>query len=101
MVVQMDIIPSSRVYAGANAEDGVCLADAALRDVLKKDYPEVWERMQNRRSFITEQLGIPLQPEVLPMSDLVAQYYPLLLNREKKFGIAAPGPQDRVPAEHR
>lgn len=101
MVVQMDIIPSSRVYAGANAEDGVCLADAALRDVLKKDYPEVWERMQNRRSFITEQLGIPLQPEVLPMSDLVAQYYPLLLNREKKFGIAASAPQDRVPAEHR
>lgn len=88
MVVQMDIIPSSPVYAGVNAEDGICLADEALRKELEENYPQVWQRMQRRRAFMTEQLGIPLRPEVLPMSDLAGQYYPLLLCSTKKFCIA-------------
>jgi hypothetical protein len=68
-------------YGGASAEDGVALADEALRNELREHFPETWNRMQRRRSYIIDVLGIPLDESVLPMSDTVGYLRPLLLAR--------------------
>lgn len=86
-LVQLDIIPDMPPYGGVNAEDGVCIADQALRDELARDYPEVWARMQRRRDYMKDALGINLKPEVLPMSDIAGWYSPLILSRGMGFKI--------------
>jgi len=85
MLVQMDIIPAVKNFVSANAEDGICLADAALRDDLCKRYPDVWNRMQKRRDYMMNELGIALKEEILPMSNLAGRYSPYLLNHEIAF----------------
>lgn len=83
MCVQMDIIPyPPKPYAGANCEDGVALADEALRREIEEKHPEAWTRMQARRRHMTEVLGINLRPEVLPLSNLAATYRPYMLNKD-------------------
>ena len=88
MVLQMDIIPKLPPYAGASAEDGVALADAALRQELQTNFPETWARMQRRRDYIINVLGIPLDESVLPMSDTVGYLRPLLLARGKALRVS-------------
>lgn len=85
MMIQMDIIISVPNRAGVNAEDGILLADESLRDQIKKQYPEVWERMQARRDYMRQILGIPISEEVLPMSQTCGYLRPYLL--EKKKGV--------------
>lgn len=70
MVLQSDIIPvgSSPGFV-ANVEDGVALADERLRAELRSRYPELWGRVEGRRRFMTEVLGIRLSEDVLPLSD--------------------------------
>lgn len=85
MIFQVDIIPSVAGYGGASAEDGVAIADKALREELAESYPEVWERMQARREYMINTLGIQLNPEVLPMSTLNGYFRPYLLNKEFAF----------------
>lgn len=46
MMFQMDIIVSVPGYAGANAEDGILLADEELRKQIAVQYPDMWGRMQ-------------------------------------------------------
>lgn len=84
MCFQMDIIPvSDHCYASPNCEDGIVIADEALRQELKQRYPRVYQRMEQRRRFMIEQLHIALKPEVLPMSNLTGLYRPFMLNRDK------------------
>lgn len=80
MMMQMDIIPSIPGYGGANAEDGIAIADEALRDELRSSYPTAWERIQERRRFMNEELGIELREEILPMSDMCGYMRPYILN---------------------
>lgn len=88
MCVQMDIIPvSDRRYASPNCEDGIAIADEALREELKLRYPKVYERIEARRKFMMEQLNIRLKPEVLPLSNLTGLYRPFMLNREKALVV--------------
>jgi hypothetical protein len=76
MALQLDIIPATgTAYHTSNIEDGVMLADEALRDDLAARYPGLWQRVTTRRQFMADVLGIRLRPEVLPMSDL-AGYLP-------------------------
>ncbi|GIN58344.1 hypothetical protein J8TS2_26630 [Lederbergia ruris] len=82
---QVDIIPSVSGYAGASCEEPIAIADDALRSELKNSYPEVWNRMQTRRKYIKEVLNINIADEVLPLSDTVAFYTPLLLNKTLAF----------------
>jgi Metallopeptidase family M24/Creatinase/Prolidase N-terminal domain len=73
MALQCDIIPSTGTdYFTTNIEDGIGLADESLRRELKTQYPEAWTRIEGRRKFMTETLGIRLKPEVLPFSNLAA-----------------------------
>lgn len=87
MMFQVDIIPSIPGYGGANAEDGIVLADEELRAELSEQYPELWERIQKRREYMIQTLGIQLRPEVLPMSTINGYYRPYLLNKKYAFTV--------------
>ena len=82
MLFQFDIIPSVPGYSGASCEGGVVLADEHLRAVIQNEYPGMWSRMQARRSYLIEEIGIKLSEEVLPMSNAAAYYRPFFLNKE-------------------
>jgi hypothetical protein len=80
MALQMDIIPvSAGPFCVANAEDGIALADEALRSELASGYPEVWKRIQARRQFMREALGLRLRPEVLPLGNTPGLFPPYFL----------------------
>jgi hypothetical protein len=80
MALQLDIIPATgTAYHTTNIEDGVALADDALRAELADHYPGMWERVSRRRAFMAAALGIELKPEVLPMSNLAGYLPPLWL----------------------
>ena len=71
MAMQVDIIPATGTpYFTTNIEDGIALADDALRASFAAAYPEAWARIQARRSFMRDALGIDLHPDVLPLSNL-------------------------------
>ncbi len=79
--VQVDIIPAAGApYYGANIEDGIALLDAQGRDELKSSFPEVWGRIEARRAFMADVLGIRLKPEVLPLSNLAGAMPPFWLS---------------------
>ncbi len=82
MLFQIDIIPSVPGYGGISCESGVLLADEGLREEIKKEYPEIWNRIQKRRVYIQEELGIHISDEILPTSNATAYCRPFLLNRE-------------------
>ena len=49
MALQMDIIPVSKgAKVCANMEDGIVLADEALRNEWASRFPESWHRIQQR-----------------------------------------------------
>ena len=58
MALQLDIIPATgTVYHTSNIEDGVALADAALRAELASRYPGMWQRVRARRAFMADVAG--------------------------------------------
>lgn len=73
MALQCDIIPATGTdYFTTNIEDGIGLADAALRAEIEGRFPETWARITARRAFMSQVLGIDLKAEVLPFSNLAA-----------------------------
>ena len=81
MAVQMDVIPATgSKWFTSNLEDGVALADADLRAAFAEKFPEAWRRIERRRAFMIETLGIRLRPEVLPFSNIPAYLPPFLLS---------------------
>ena len=81
MALQMDIIPiSKKGFVCANMEDGIVLADAKLRAEWANRFPKSWKRIEARRAFMIEKLGIQIREEVLPMSNIPAYYAPYFLN---------------------
>jgi hypothetical protein len=81
MIFQIDIIPSIKGYAGVSAEECIALADQPLRHDLATHYPDVWQRIQKRRGYISDVLNIHLSEEVLPMSNMVGYLRPFLLDK--------------------
>jgi hypothetical protein len=79
----MDIIPvSKKEFVCANMEDGIVLADEALRNEWSERFPASWKRIQQRRSFMIDEIGINIKQEVLPLSNIPAYYTPYLLNKK-------------------
>jgi len=79
--IQVDIIPATNSpYFTSNIEDGIALLDEPGRDELRDRYPEAWRRIEGRRAFMADILGIRLKPEVLPFSNLAAALPPLVLS---------------------
>lgn len=87
MAIQVDVIPDSPVYFSTRMEDGVALADAALRAQLAAEYPACYARCQARRAFMSEVLGIPLPEEALPLSNMPAIIPPFLLAPNKVLAL--------------
>ena len=77
-----------RHYFTTNIEDGVALADAALRRAFAARYPQAWERIEARRRFMAEALGIRLHPDVLPFSNIPAYLPPFLLSPDRAMTMA-------------
>ena len=89
MALQADIIPATGTdYFTTNIEDGLALADLSLRDAFAASYPAAWERIQARRRFMHDALGIALHPDVLPLSDIPAYLPPFLLRPDHAMTVA-------------
>jgi Xaa-Pro aminopeptidase len=89
MALQVDIIPATGSdYFTTNIEDGVALADGALRATFAERYPAAWERIQARRRFMREALGIELHPDVLPFSNIPAWLPPFLLSPDRAMTMS-------------
>jgi len=81
MALQCDIIPATgTAYFTSNIEDGIGLADETLRAELAAKYPEMWGRVQMRRTYMRDVLGITLKPEVLPFSNMAGWLPPYWLS---------------------
>ena len=79
--IQLDIIPATgSAYFTSNIEDGIALLDEPGRAELAERYPDAWTRIQARRAFMKEALGINLKPEVLPFSNLAGYLSPFILS---------------------
>lgn len=83
MLFQVDIIPSVKGYPGVSAEGGIILADAGLRDEIRKDYPEVWARMEKRRAYVKDVLGIDVNKDILLSGNATPYLRPFALTKEK------------------
>jgi hypothetical protein len=89
MAFQADIIPATgSEYFTTNIEDGLALADQSLRESFASGYPEAWQRIQARRQFMSDALGITLHPDVLPFSNLPAYLPPFLLSPNRAMTVA-------------
>jgi hypothetical protein len=89
MALQCDIIPATGTqYFTTNIEDGLALADAALRSEFAARYPEAWSRIERRRAFMQDILGIRLKPEVLPFSNIPAWLPPFWLAPRRIMAMA-------------
>jgi hypothetical protein len=51
-----------------NCEDSIVFADPALRSDLAQRHPRVWQRIEMRRAFMNDRLGVPVDESVLPLS---------------------------------
>ena len=88
MAFQCDIIPATGTpYFTTNIEDGLALADASLRAEFADRYPDAWSRIQARRRFMGESLGIQLHPDVLPFSNIPAFLAPFLLRPDRVLTV--------------
>jgi len=88
MALQVDIIPATgSAYFTTNIEDGIALADRALRSEFAARYPEAWERIERRRRFMRDELGIDLHEDVLPFSNIPAHLPPFLLSPDQAMSL--------------
>jgi hypothetical protein len=89
MTLQVDVIPATGTeYFTTNIEDGIALADESLRRVFATAYPQAWNRIQARRRFMSDALGIDLHPDVLPFSNIPAYLPPFLLRPDRAMTVA-------------
>ncbi|MCX5516746.1 Xaa-Pro aminopeptidase [Kaistia algarum] len=71
MPFQIDVIPVPMPDNWAlNCEDSVTFADEELRAELKALYPEVHARIEARRAFMADALGVTVKPSILPLSNI-------------------------------
>ena len=88
MAFQVDVIPATgSAYFTTNIEDTVAVADLQLRKRFEASYPEAWSRIQARRMFMENQLGIKLSSELLPFSNVPAYLPPFLLAPKKAMRL--------------
>ncbi|HLR88441.1 MAG TPA: M24 family metallopeptidase [Atopostipes sp.] len=87
MIFQVDFIPNQEGHHGVSAESTVAIADAELRKDIENKYPELWERIQNRRAYMRDELNIELKEELLPLCSTLAYYRPFFLNPDKALTL--------------
>ena len=84
MALQCDIIPVG-LPAGTilNCEDTVALGDSSFRRELATTYPGLWGRIELRRQFMRQELGIGISDDVLPLSAYPACFAPFWLDADR------------------
>ncbi len=88
MALQVDIIPGTgSEYHTINIEDGIALADETLRREISQKFPDAWWRIQARRKFMKEVIGINIKPEVLPFSNIPAYLPPFILSSDNVLTV--------------
>jgi hypothetical protein len=87
MVIQTDVIPFSKIYFSTPVEDGVAIADRALRLELESRFPASFARCQQRRMFMQEVLGNELAEGVLPLSNIPGIVPPFFLSPNQVLAI--------------
>ena len=87
MLFQIDIIPAVPGYSGVNAESTVALADEGLREQVRVEYPELWDRIQARRTYLERELGICMFEDVLPLCSTVGYLRPYLLDKDSALTL--------------
>jgi hypothetical protein len=89
MVLQSDIIPTGiRPGWTANCEDTVAVADVSLRAEIAARHPALWSRIEARRAFMGDRLGIGVGDEVLPLSCTCGYFTPFWLSPEQALAFA-------------
>ncbi len=89
-LLQADIIASmDNPVRTSICEDTIAVAGEGLREQLKNEYPETYDRIITRRENIRKLVGINLSDDVLPLSNLVGAYFPFMLDTSKFFAIDA------------
>jgi hypothetical protein len=89
MAMQVDIIPATGTpYFTTNIEDGVVIADATLRADLAEYHPDVWARIETRRRFMQDVLGIAIHDDVLPLSNIPGYLSLYLLRPDHVMTVA-------------
>jgi hypothetical protein len=89
MPLQVDIIPVPMPDGeGLNCEDGVVLADEALRRDLCERHPSVFKRIEARRAFVKDHIGVDLKPSILPLSSMPLSLAPFWLTPNKLLTLA-------------
>ena len=69
MLLQVDVIPVPMPgHWALNCEDPVALADQALRAELKQKHPDAYARIEKRRTFVRDELGILIKENILLLS---------------------------------
>jgi len=90
--MQCDIIPATGTpWFTTNIEDGIALADAGLREGLAERDPALWRRVETRRAFMRDSLGIELHEDVLPLSNIPAWLPPFLLDTSRAMTLRGGG----------
>ena len=64
------------------------LADETLRAELASRYPACWKRIEMRRNFMREVVGIRLHEDVLPLSNTPGWLAPYVLEPARAFVIS-------------
>ena len=89
MAIQADVIPATGTeYFTTNIEDGFALGDESLRRSFAHAYPGAWARIEARRTFMREALGIDLHPDVMPFSNIPGYLAPFLLSPNRVMTLA-------------
>lgn len=86
MAMQVDVIPvPMRPGRALNCEDGIVFADEALRALLAERHPAVASRIDARRAFVRDVLGIDLKPSILPTANIPLILPPCWLQPDRVF----------------
>lgn len=86
MPFQVDIIPTPLPVGQAlNCEDAVTFADSTLRAELQQKHPACAARIEARRAFMRDELGVELSPSILPMSSTPLCLPPFWLRPDHLF----------------
>ncbi|MGI9363808.1 MAG: M24 family metallopeptidase [Rhizobiaceae bacterium] len=89
MAIQVDVIPATGTpYFTTNMEDGIILLDSKGRSEFAEKYPQAMKRIEQRRAFMLEQLGIQLKPDCLPLSNLAGWLPPFWLSPDQAMTMS-------------
>jgi hypothetical protein len=88
MALQVDVIPATGgPYFTSNMEDGIALLDGRGRAEFSEKFPAAMNRINMRRTFMDEKLGIRLKPDCLPLSNIAGWLPPFWLAPEQAMTL--------------